>query len=162
MDNKFTVRFADDKDFSLLTIHRRRMFEDMYVAANKIVPDNHFTKMEQIYPEFVRMHINDGTLYAWVIESQNQAVCSAVLSIMNWPPNLYDQSGKMAYLHSLYTEPNFRRKGAARLMMQTMIDFCRARNLRTIWLSASDFGRPLYEQLGFEDDPSGMVLYLRE
>jgi len=138
------------------------MFEDMYVAANKTVPDDHFSKMEQIYPEFVRTHMNDGTLYAWVIESQNQAICSAVLSIMNWPPYPGDPSGKMAYLYSLYTEADFRRKGAARLMMQTMIDFCRARNLRTIWLSASDFGRPLYRQLGFVDDPSGMVLYLPE
>ena len=46
--------------------------------------------------------------------------------------------------------PDFRRKGVARRLMQTMIDWCREKNFAAVYLHASKDGKPLYETLGFE------------
>ena len=50
----------------------------------------------------------------------------------------------------MYTDPEFRRQGIARRLMQTMIDWCRKEGFVRVDLHASDKGRPLYESLGFE------------
>jgi GNAT superfamily N-acetyltransferase len=51
---------------------------------------------------------------------------------------------------NMFTEPTFRRRGLARMLMQTMIAWCREQGYKTVALHASDEGRPLYESLGFQ------------
>jgi GNAT superfamily N-acetyltransferase len=41
------------------------------------------------------------------------------------------------------------RRGLARRLMDTMLAWCRAQGMHSIYLHASDHGRPLYESLGF-------------
>jgi len=47
-------------------------------------------------------------------------------------------------------EREYRRQGIARKLMQSMIDWCRQQDFISVGLHASDEGRALYEQLGFE------------
>ena len=54
-----------------------------------------------------------------------------------------------AYLLNVYVYQEFRRQGVARRLMQVMVDWCRAQGFSTVWLHASDEGRPLYESMGF-------------
>jgi GNAT superfamily N-acetyltransferase len=51
---------------------------------------------------------------------------------------------------NVYTEPEFRRRGIARQIVVTILDWAQQRGLRTINLHASNEGRSLYEKLGFE------------
>jgi GNAT superfamily N-acetyltransferase len=57
--------------------------------------------------------------------------------------------GRRAMILNVYTEPEFRRLGVARRIMQTILDWIRARGLRSANLHASHEGRVLYEKLGF-------------
>ena len=50
----------------------------------------------------------------------------------------------------MYTEPDFRRQGLARRVLETMLAWCREQEIVRVYLHASDEGRPLYESLGFE------------
>jgi GNAT superfamily N-acetyltransferase len=50
---------------------------------------------------------------------------------------------------NVYTEPAWRRHGLARGLMVAMLDWLRQEGYGTVSLHASDFGRPLYESLGF-------------
>ena len=50
----------------------------------------------------------------------------------------------------MYVVAEFRRRGIAREIMGTRIDWCRAQGFHSVNLHASTDGRPLYEQLGFE------------
>jgi ribosomal protein S18 acetylase RimI-like enzyme len=52
-------------------------------------------------------------------------------------------------VYNVYVAPEHRRKGLARRLMDEVIDHCRAENIRTVWLHASDEGRSLYEKMGF-------------
>ena len=68
--------------------------------------------------------------------------------------------GARALVLNVYTEPEFRRQGIARRMMETVIAWCREQGLRSVSLHASDFGRALYEDLGFRQT-NEMRLYFK-
>ena len=69
------------------------------------------------------------------------------MTIFAWPGSPDDTTGRRALVRR--AEPEFRRQGLARRLMVTAIAWCRDQGLRSVSLHASDFGRPLYEDLGF-------------
>jgi ribosomal protein S18 acetylase RimI-like enzyme len=46
--------------------------------------------------------------------------------------------------------PEYRRRGIARSIMRELIDRWRSQGFDCVCLHASDEGRPLYEQIGFQ------------
>jgi GNAT superfamily N-acetyltransferase len=50
----------------------------------------------------------------------------------------------------VYTKAVYRRRGLARELMKTAMEWCAREGVGTVILHASDEGRPLYEKLGFE------------
>jgi GNAT superfamily N-acetyltransferase len=78
-----------------------------------------------------------------------------------WPSHPYDLECRRATILNVYVYPGFRRKGIARRLMQTMIDWCRKESFAVVYLHASKDGKPLYEELGFEPTTE-MRLKLRE
>lgn len=77
-----------------------------------------------------------------------------------WPAHAYDLECRRATILNVYTEPDYRRRGIARQIMETMIAWCRQQGFARVSLHASEHGRPLYESLGFEDS-NEMRLNLR-
>jgi GNAT superfamily N-acetyltransferase len=57
---------------------------------------------------------------------------------------------EVPYLMSFYTEREFRRRGVARLIVETAIAWCRAHGYDRVNLDASEAGKALYETLGFK------------
>jgi GNAT superfamily N-acetyltransferase len=57
---------------------------------------------------------------------------------------------RRATILNVYTDPEYRRRGVARQLMETMIDWCKREGLARVNLRASDTGRHLYESLGFK------------
>jgi GNAT superfamily N-acetyltransferase len=47
-------------------------------------------------------------------------------------------------------EPEHRRQGLARSIMQHLIDWCRTQGFQSVALHSSEYGRALYEKLGFK------------
>src|SRR2546425_11843466 len=54
------------------------------------------------------------------------------------------------YLLSMYTEPDFRKKGAASLVVEEAIKWCMKRRYERLMLHASQMGRGVYSRLGFK------------
>lgn len=50
---------------------------------------------------------------------------------------------------SICTEPDYRRRGIARRMMQTILRWLEEQGIHRVTLHATVQGRPLYDQLGF-------------
>lgn len=61
------------------------------------------------------------------------------------------QGSLEAYVLNVYIEPEHRRRGVARAILEAIMDWCRERRVARISLHASAEGRPLYESLGFEN-----------
>ena len=60
-------------------------------------------------------------------------------------------TGARGRIVNVFTEPNWRRRNVATLLLQRIIDWSRAENLDRLTLHASDAGRALYQRLGFVD-----------
>jgi GNAT superfamily N-acetyltransferase len=57
--------------------------------------------------------------------------------------------GREALIANVHTEPAWRRRGLAALLMRHILDFTRENGIQRVLLHASNEGRPLYESLGF-------------
>jgi GNAT superfamily N-acetyltransferase len=55
-----------------------------------------------------------------------------------------------AWIGMVITHPDYRGRGHARRLMQTVLDYLQQRGVRHILLDASTMGRPLYEKMGFQ------------
>ena len=59
-------------------------------------------------------------------------------------------STKLAWIGMMLVLPDYRRRGIAKKLMQTSLDYLRGRGVACIKLDATPLGQPLYEQLGFQ------------
>jgi len=57
--------------------------------------------------------------------------------------------GWHANILNVFTEPEWRRQGIARRLLQNIIDWARAERIESLVLHSSEAGRSLYERLGF-------------
>lgn len=90
------------------------------------------------------------TYRAWLVEAEDGAiVAGGGLTVLPWPPGPRYLGGRVAFVYNVYTEPAHRRRGLARLVMETIHAWCRANGLTSALLNASADGRPLYESLGY-------------
>jgi GNAT superfamily N-acetyltransferase len=71
------------------------------------------------------------------------------MSIVEKPPYYRCQSGKMGLLSSMYTNPDYRRMGIAKELLNRVIDEARMQGCGTIQITASDMGVKLYTAYGF-------------
>jgi GNAT superfamily N-acetyltransferase len=142
----FTIRTATPDDAPMITAHRRGMFIDMGHADQ--------ATLDQMCAEFepwVCERLAQGEYRAWLAVAEVGAVVAGVgLWLTPWPSSaIYPGSSGRPYALNVYTDSDYRRKGLARQLMQTMLDWCRQEGYLVINLHASEQGRPLYEHLGF-------------
>jgi GNAT superfamily N-acetyltransferase len=57
--------------------------------------------------------------------------------------------GRQGIIMNVFTEPEWRRRGVAAILMERVIAWAREQRLDTLVLHASDDARRLYERLGF-------------
>ena len=145
----YNLREATPADISTLVNHRRRMFEDMASAGGTPTDLAALDAMDAAYARHLRVRLVDGAERAWVVEAGHLIVASGAVLLSEWLPRPSDLTGRLAYLHSVYTLPEYRRRGLARRIVEMAIAFCRTQGLRRLILHASRDGRPLYEAMGF-------------
>lgn len=143
-DNTLIIRSATLDDFLIIVKHRRAMFE----AMGTYDPSG-FDIMDANFAQWVQDHIVQNKYVGWFCTDTDEVVAGAGLWLIDWPPHPLDSSGVRGHILNVYTDPAYRRRGIARRLMNTMLEWCRERNIKTIGLHASDEGRALYESLGF-------------
>jgi len=65
------------------------------------------------------------------------------------PPEITIAEGRHAIIINVFTEPEWRRRGLAALLLRQIIAWARTERLDRLVLHASDEGRSVYERLGF-------------
>lgn len=145
MDPEFLIREATLDDIPALLHHRRGMYEDMgYKDEASLVA------MIDTSRRYLREAMTNGTLHAWVAGVDSRVIGGGLIIVSPWLSHPYDRQCRQATVLNMYVDPEFRRRGIARRLMQTMIDWCRREGFVNVSLHASKFGRPLYQSLGFE------------
>lgn len=144
--DEITIREARPSDLAVIVHHRRAMFEDMGyqdVAA--------LDAMEAGAQPFFAQALGEGWYRGWLaVNAAGEVVAGGGILILPWPSNPRDAQPRRPMIVNIYTEPAYRRRGLARRLMTAMLDWLRQEGYGTVSLHASDFGRPLYESLGFK------------
>jgi GNAT superfamily N-acetyltransferase len=142
---KFTVREATTDDIPEILEQRKRMYQDMGHREPEALSRMIFTSRQ-----FLEQAIPTGSFRGWLASADDRIVAGGAVLLSPWPSHTYDGECRRATILNVYTYPEFRRRGIARQLMGTMIDWCRDQGLAVVYLHASPDGRPLYEALGFE------------
>ncbi|HKU22809.1 MAG TPA: GNAT family N-acetyltransferase [Terriglobales bacterium] len=144
--DEITIREAGPADLEVIVHHRRAMFEDMgYKDAAAL------EAMDRSCRPFFKQALAEGTYRSWLAQNTAaEVVAGGGILILPWPGHPRDTQTRRPMIVNVYTEPAWRRCGLARRLMVAMLDWLRQEGYGTVSLHASDYGRSLYESLGFQ------------
>lgn len=141
----YHIRPAAPADLETVLHHRRRMFEDMG-STDEAALDAIITVSRPLLGD----GLSDGTYRGWLaLAADGTVAAGGGIIILRYQPHPADPRSRRAWVVNMFTEPGHRRRGLARQLMDTMVTWCRAEGMSFLYLHASEFGRPLYEDLGF-------------
>jgi len=146
----YRVRAATIADVDVLVHHRIAMFQDMGVPLDAAAVDAGFR------PWLLDM-MPKGIYRAWVVETEARVISGGGITILPWPPGPRYFSGRLAFVYNVYTEPEHRRRGLGRMVMDAIHAWCREQQIGSLALNASRFGQSMYESLGYTVTPSPMM-----
>ncbi len=145
MNPEIIIREATRDDVGQILRHRRGMYEDMDYKDQPAL--NSMVSTSESY--FLRA-LADGSYRGWLALAEERVVAGGGVVTSPWPSHPYDLECRKATILNMYTHPDYRRRGIARRLMKTMIEWCRKEGFDSVFLHASEHGRPLYESLGFK------------
>jgi GNAT superfamily N-acetyltransferase len=155
MPNAFEIRMATAADLELISCHRARMFQDMGELPPELFESFRVQSRDKLQSMFER-EIYFGWL-ASLEKEPERIVAGTGLQLREVPPHPQTNangkidivSGRQAIIQNVYTEPEWRRRGLAALLIKRIIDWTQEEGIDSLVLHASDEGRALYERLGF-------------
>ena len=151
------IREARATDIDLLLHHRREMFREMGYVDRRVLDE-----CESVSREYFAEALREGWFRAWLAETEEGLVAGGGgVLLAPWPGGTSGGPPRRAWILNVYVEPAWRRRGIARGILLTAIQWCRAEGLPHVSLHASAEGRPLYESMGFRPT-NEMRLYLEE
>jgi GNAT superfamily N-acetyltransferase len=106
--------------------------------------------MEATSAPFIKAGLENGSFRGWLVEAGGCVVAGGGVVMIDYPSSSRDPSARRAYILNMYTEPEYRKRGLAKLIVEAMIRWCRERGFSFVSLHASDDGRHLYETVGFK------------
>jgi GNAT superfamily N-acetyltransferase len=144
-DDEITIRQATAADIPDLVRLRRVMFESMgYDDARQL------NAADGAADAYFAEAILRGEFYGWLAHTAaGAAVGSGGVVVDQHPPGPNNLSGRVGYVMNVVTVPGYRRRGIARRVMEAILRWLAAQDVRRITLHATEVGRPLYEQFGF-------------
>jgi GNAT superfamily N-acetyltransferase len=131
------------------------MFQDMGLVPNEL-----FESFRRKTLDRLGKALASGDYFGWLVNQSNapqKIIAGAGVIIREVPPfpirhkngEITIAEGRQGLIVNVFTEPEWRRRGIAKLLMKTIIAWSREQSLDDLVLHASDDGRALYEQLGF-------------
>ena len=138
------IRAATIDDVDTIVDHRASMFRDMGHRDEAAI-----AAMSAALGPWLRRKMESGEYLAWFAIEDGRIVAGAGLWLMDWIPHMIGPGAPRANILNVYTHPDYRRRGLARLLVEISMNWCREHGIRAIILHASPEGRPLYEKLGF-------------
>ncbi|MDG6913417.1 MAG: GNAT family N-acetyltransferase [Nitrososphaerota archaeon] len=132
----FRVREATAADIPTLVSHRRKMWLDIGHD-----PLSSIEEADRPYERWVRLMMRRRRFAGFVVTTGEEVAGSGAVWLREEQPRPGLSRGSAPYLLSMYTEPRFRRSGAATAIVRAALRWSRARGYRKLELHASRAGR---------------------
>jgi len=142
---EFNIIFAGPDDVDLLVKHRLGLLHEVHPELEtKIEESEVWTR------DWIRKRLSDGELIGLLAKAEDgKVVGSGCIWLRDEQPRPTNPRMIAPYLMSMYTMPEFRRKGVARLIVRSALDWCKERGYERVSLHSSEAGKLLYASLGF-------------
>jgi GNAT superfamily N-acetyltransferase len=151
MPDTFRIRRATAQDAGIVAWHRARMFQDMGDVSRDA-----FEILRAKARARLKEWIDSGAYVGWLATPADQpemVVGGAGVQLQPILPRPVNPStvgeGRQGTVVNVFTEPQWRRRGIAGLLIKEIITWSKDEHLDRLLLHASDDGRSLYERLGF-------------
>jgi len=155
--SELVVRRARAEDSPLIARLRCDMFRDMH-------PEKDYSSVRGELlagnEDFHRRHAEDPDFVTFVLVSAGDLVGCASLMIEEKPPHADFLRNITGYVLSVFVDPAFRGRGAARALMERIHETAAARGVTRLHLHASIYGKPLYLSMGYRPNPEFLELKL--
>jgi GNAT superfamily N-acetyltransferase len=139
------IRPATLDDVPELLRQRRSMYEAMGTRDEVAL-----SAMIAASAEYLPKVMADGSFRGWLAEVDGRVVGGGGVIVTPWLAHPHDLACRHATVLNVYVDAEFRRRGIARKVMETILEWCRGEGLAAVFLHASDEGRRLYESMGFQ------------
>ena len=151
MPDTFRTRRATAQDADIVAWHRARMFQDMGDVSRDA-----FEILRAKARVRLKEWLDSGDYVGWLATPADQpemVVGGAGVQLQPILPRPVNIStvgeGRQGAVVNVFTEPQWRRRGIAGLLMKEIITWSKNEHLDRLLLHASDEGRSVYERLGF-------------
>jgi GNAT superfamily N-acetyltransferase len=138
------LRPATRDDLAVILHHRREMFREMGGQYREAL-----AQFESASEAYFDKALQDGSYVAMLAEIEGRIAGGGGVVIANWPGSPLNLEPKRAWILNIYVEPAHRGQGLAKAITQALIEWCRKNGFSSVALHASEYGRGLYEKLGF-------------
>ena len=99
--------------------------------------------------DYYHRHMADGTFVSWLAVDGDKIIGTSGMSFVEKPPYFSCPSGKIGLLSSMYTDPDYRRRGIAKELLRRVVKEARDYGCGSVQITASDMGVLLYTDFGF-------------
>lgn len=123
-----------------------------------IVPSAGDNEMANSLYEYLKDKLSKDEFVAWLAMEEGKIVATSGLCFYNLPPSYKNPTGKVAYIMNMYTLPNYRNKGIAKILFNKTVEEAKLKGYKYISLHATEKGRPLYLKFGFKDLNTEMTI----
>lgn len=103
---------------------------------------------ENATKQYFLNHINKD-LFCFGVQKDGKVVSTAYLCMFSRLPSPENLSGQEGYILNVYTLPQYRKNGCAKVLLEEIICFCETNKIERVWLNASEQGAPVYTACGF-------------
>ena len=111
------------------------------------------------YSAWLEDAIPRAVYLGWLLEVEQTVIAGAGLVILEWGPTWHNPNPLAARIVNVFVEPDFRRQGLARKLVEHCLEETKTRNITHLHLSSTDMARGLYESLGFAEAKNQMMRY---
>ena len=99
--------------------------------------------------DYYNRHMADGTFVSWLAMDGDKIIATSGMSFVEKPPHFGCPSGKLGILSSMFTHPDYRRRGIAKELLARVVNEAREYGCGAVWITAADMGVLLYTDFGF-------------
>ena len=139
------IRVAGPEDAATIACHRYPSESGEHLA---------------VYADWVPGTMSQGRYLGWLAVQGGRVIGGAGLLLLHWQPSREGPNPIRGRVVNVFVEPEHRRQGVARALLQTLLTEARNLQLGVLNLGSSAEGRDLYASFGFLASESEMTLHL--
>ena len=148
--NSYQLLRATQEDIGFFVELRNNELKELIKSDFEETRQSDLDQMTLSFTNYISDGLTNGTMVLVKATFDKEIVATGAASIIDFPATPKNFIGKAAYIHTMYTIPNHRRKGLAKRILDELIAWCKEKRLKLIILAASDEGMKLYGSKGFK------------